>query len=80
MVAVTIMIKPVPPKAKPLGMLVISATIYGKMAIKPKNGPPIQFTRLNTLAMCRSVFSPVFIPGINLPLFSKFSDNCWGLI
>jgi hypothetical protein len=79
-VAVTIIINPVPPNANPLGMEVTLLTMYGKMAITPKNGPPIQFTRLNTLAMCRSVSCPFFTPGINLPLFSKFSDSCCGLI
>jgi hypothetical protein len=79
-VPVTIIINPVPPRAKPEGMPVILETMYGVIAIMARNGAPIQFIRLNTLVMCFSVSVPFLIPGINLPDFSKFSDNCEGLI
>jgi hypothetical protein len=80
MVAVTMMMIPVPPKARPEGMPVTIETMYGKTAMIPKNGAPIQFIRFNTLVMCFSVSSPVLTPGINLPDFSKFSANWLGLI
>jgi hypothetical protein len=74
-VAVTIIIIPVPPKAIPLGIPVISEIMYGNTATNPKNGAPIQLIRFNTLVIWRSVSSPFFTPGINLPDFSKFSAN-----
>jgi hypothetical protein len=79
-VAVTIMIKPVPPNANPEGIPVILEITYGKTAIIAKNGAPIQLIRFNTFVICFSVSSPFLIPGINLPDFSKFSANWEGLI
>jgi hypothetical protein len=77
-VPLTIMINPGPPRAIPEGMLVICEITYGKTATAARNGPPIQLTRFKTLVMCFSVSKPLFIPGINFPDFSKFSDSCCG--
>jgi hypothetical protein len=77
---VTIMIIPVPPNANPEGIPVIIEIKYGKAATIAKNGAPNQFILFKTFVICLSVSIPDLTPGINLPDFSKFSDNCCGLI
>jgi hypothetical protein len=71
---------PVPPSANPDGIFVTIAITYGNAATTAKNGAPNQFIRIKTLVICLSVSAPDLTPGINFPLFWKFSLKFCGLI